>query len=161
MEYWKQIEGWPNYEISNFGNVKSNKGKTERLLKQSPTDRGYLRVNLSNDNKSKTKYIHKLVAVAFLGHVPDGMNVIIDHIDNRKGNNHVSNLQLTTNRENTSKDRTGGHSNHVGVSWDKSRKKWIARIRINGKQTHLGSFTDETAAATRYHIALNALNATQ
>ena len=47
----------------------------------------------------------------------------------------------------------GGTSHFKGVSWNKSHSKWLARIRIDGKLTHLGYFDDEEAAARAYDDA--------
>ena len=53
--------------------------------------------------------------MAFFGHVPGGYKIVVDHIDNNRLNNHVSNLQLITQRENSSKDRKNGTSQYTGV----------------------------------------------
>ena len=68
-EIWKEIEGYPNYRVSNLGNVKSlnysHTGK-EQILKPIVTNRGYLRVCLYKDGKMKSFAVHQLVCKAFL-----------------------------------------------------------------------------------------------
>lgn len=162
VEIWKDIKGYKGkYQISNFGKVKSLARKTshghklqERNLKLIPSQYGYLMVNLSNIKK-KTHIVHKLVAIAFLNHVPCGHKLVIDHKDFNRINNHLSNLKIISQRENTNRKHLKSSSIYVGVCRDKSGKKWQASIRINGRLKHLGLFTDELKASKAYQIALN------
>lgn len=164
MEIFKDIKGYEGlYQVSNFGRVKSfrNGGhglrKEGKLLKPSLCGhkrRKYLKVGFTKDGKMKTFNVHQLVAMMFLGHTPDGTNkVCVDHRDNNQLNNRVDNLQLVSNRENTSKDREGT-SKYTGVSWYKDRNKWIAQIKIDGKSKHLGYFEDEYEAHLAYQNKL-------
>lgn len=66
---------------------------------KSPHGYGRLTVKLSKDGKAKTHLVHRLVAAAFLGPCPDGMQVA--HCDGDPTNNHVSNLRYATPLENT------------------------------------------------------------
>lgn len=94
MEEWKTIEGYPNYMVSNMGRVKSlgnNKARKEKILKGAKNNMGYLQVVLCKEGKTKTYLIHKLVALAFLEN-PDNLPEI-NHIDEDKSNNCVSNLE--------------------------------------------------------------------
>jgi hypothetical protein len=63
MEQYKNINGFENYSISNFGNVRND--KTGRILKPSIDSHGYYKVDLFNDGKKSTKKIHILVAKVF------------------------------------------------------------------------------------------------
>ena len=63
-EMWKQITNYPNYEISNLGNVYSIKNNI--ILKPSQCKNGYLMVVLFCNKKGKSNYIHKLVATHFI-----------------------------------------------------------------------------------------------
>ncbi len=159
MEIFKPVIGYEGrYEVSNLGNVKSlnyARAKKEGLLKPAVNVHGYYFITLCKERKQTTKKIHQLVAEAFLGHSPCGSKVIVDHIDNVKTNNRVENLQLTTNRHNSSKDRKGGSSKYIGVCWDKHRGKWLAQITINDKNKYLGRFTEELEAAAAYIKAVN------
>ena len=92
-EIWKDIKGYENkYQISNLGNVKSLVGN-HKMLKPK-IDRGYKRVGLSMDNKSKLFRVHRLVAEAF---IPNPNNYpMVNHIDRDKINNVDSNLEWCT-----------------------------------------------------------------
>lgn len=91
--------------------------------------------------------------MAFLYHVPNGMGIVVDHKDNIKTNNFDFNLQLITQRLNTSKN-TKSSSKYPGVHWNKINNNWRAQIRINGKAIHLGSFDTEEEAAQAYQQKL-------
>lgn len=155
-EIWKKLPSkYGVYEVSNLGRVKSLKRGGERILKQMRDTNGYPMVALYGDIR-KNFSVHKLVAMMFLDHSPCGMSEIIDHIDNDRLNNNVSNLQITNNRHNCSKD-AGGTSKYTGVSWSNERKKWQCGININGKRKSLGRFKCEYEAHLAYQDALNNL----
>lgn len=161
-EEFRSIPGYEGYyEVSNFGNVKSlgnNKFCKERILSKrliGSIGNQYYALLLYKDGKGKNMKIHILVAMAFLGHKPDGTHkIVVDHIDNNKLNNHLSNLQLISQRENSSKDKKNGSSEYPGVCWHKNLNKWVSYIKINGKLKHLGLFTSEEEAAEVYQNAL-------
>lgn len=103
QEIWKDVKDYEElYQISNFGNLR-RKGlyrynfkrgkeyiKDIKMLKPL-NDRGYLKVQLSRNNKRKTKYIHQLVAEAFIPN-PNKYKEI-NHKDSVPTNNHVDNLE--------------------------------------------------------------------
>ena len=149
-----------------IGNVKSlsrtiTKGNVtyvtkDKILKQSVDSVGYPYVNLSDYKKQKTFRIHQLVAVAFLNHTPDKhKGLVIDHIDGNKLNNMTTNLQLITNKKNTSKDRKNKTSKYTGVSWHKQSNKWLAQFRENGSVKYLGTFETEEEARDAYNASQN------
>lgn len=100
-EIWKTIEDYPNYMVSNMGRVKAinwhREGK-EKEMKPYTTYKGYLRLRLTKDGKSKQFQIHRLVAEAF---IPNPENKpYIDHINTDRTDNRVENLRWVTNKEN-------------------------------------------------------------
>jgi hypothetical protein len=155
MEIWKTIYGYEDYQVSSLGNVKSLKWGKERILKGALGSYGYYEVNLLKDKKQKSFRIHKLVAMAFLGHTPDGTNkIVVDHINNVRTDNRLENLQLITNRENCCKDKRDGSSSFAGVSWHKKSSKWRAAINYNKVYIDLGLFEQEVQARDAYNLAL-------
>lgn len=152
MEEWKIINNYPNYSISNLGNVKNN--RTGKLLKGRLSRKGYLRVGLySDDDKTKNKNIsiHRLVGDSFLEN-PDNKSSI-DHIDRNKQNNNISNLRWATNEEQSrnQKKRVGCSSIYKGVSFYKITNKWLSSITINKKRVCLGYFKTEEEAKDAYN----------
>ena len=79
----------------------------------------------------------------------------IDHINMVKNDNRLCNLREATSSENkwnTRKPCTNT-SGFKGVTWNKKRKKWWAKIRIFGKETYLGQFDNPSDAAATYILA--------
>lgn len=77
------------------------------------------------------------------------MGLEIDHIDGNGLNNQRSNLRICTHRQNLWNSRPynkNTSSTLKGVHWCKARKRWIARVCINGKSTYIGSFLSEDEA---------------
>lgn len=92
----KQIKTHPNYYITCCGKVFSIKNNI--YLKPRIHTKGYLRVCLRNDNKSKDFYIHRLVAKYYIKN-PNNYKEI-NHIDNDKTNNRFKNLEWCSRSEN-------------------------------------------------------------
>lgn len=106
LESWKTVvvDGieYKNYEVSNLGKVRSwidthgNRRSTPIIMSESEHTNGYLQVKLRNGNIYKNLYIHRLVVEAFIGRIPKGFEV--NHIDEDKKNNHLSNLEIVTRK---------------------------------------------------------------
>jgi hypothetical protein len=161
-EIWKDIPGYEGiYQVSNIGNVKSLKFGKEKILKlgmDGKSPRQYYKVILMKDKKKESVKIHKLMAMAFLNHIPCGYKIVVDHINNDRLDNRIENLQLISSRENSSKDKKLGSSKHTGVHFHKNKNKFNANIRINGKKIYLGSFDCEIEASEAYQNALKMYN---
>jgi len=156
-EIWKYVKDYEGvYQVSNLGRVKSLKFGKERILKMVINNAGYILVALHKDGNQKSKNVHQLVAIAFLGHIPCGNNLVVDHINTIKTDNHLDNLQIITHRENCSKDKKGS-SKYTGVSWYKRCNKWQAIININGQNKPLGYFKTELEASEAYQQKLETI----
>lgn len=96
IEIWKDVDGYEGiYQISNLGRVRNKIGL---VLKQKPSKDGYVRILLCKDGKYKAKYVHILVAKAFIPN-PD-CKPEVNHIDANKSHNSSDNLEWVTRREN-------------------------------------------------------------
>lgn len=119
-EIWKDIPGYENcYQVSSAGRVRSKdrvvkyRGDLERSIKgkvlRQSTANGYSRVILSVEGRQDQWLVHRLVALTFLGH-PDFKGAQVNHINSKKRDNRVENLEWVTASENII------HSYEVGTS---------------------------------------------
>lgn len=115
QEIWKDIPGYCGYyQVSNLGRARSVDRVVYRkfnhnvygkmfykgqLLKIGKFKTGYSRINLKKDGKSKSAVFSRIVWEAFNGPIPDGME--INHLDENKERNCLSNLSLMTPKENS------------------------------------------------------------
>ena len=123
---WRDIVGSEGvYEVSSHGRVRSiprvvhRPGGSDlpvqgRILSLNGNSRGYLRAELWRNNRRKRHFVHRLVAVTFIGDDPgDGLDVC--HNDGNHLNNQVSNLRWDTRSANM-KDRI-----KHGTDWQASK----------------------------------------
>ena len=96
VETFVKIEGFENYEVSNLGKVRNIKSGI--MLKPWITKDGYLRHCLYKHNKRKNLLLHRIIATAFIDN-PEAKPQV-NHIDENKLNNDLSNLEWCTEREN-------------------------------------------------------------
>lgn len=120
-EIFKDVVNYEGiYQISNFGNIKTLKrniynklGKLhyiqpEKLLKPTVFKNGYKYISMHKNKKVKVKTIHSLVAEAFIYNIHNKRT--INHIDGNKLNNHISNLEWATDKENLE------HNFNIGIT---------------------------------------------
>jgi hypothetical protein len=160
MEIWKDIPGYEGlYEMSVCGKVKSlNYRRTGKIhdLKCVKHNSGYYYVNLVNNKGiKKVFFIHQLMGMSFLGFTPNRHELVVDHINNKKTDNRLENLQIITHRENCTKDKKRNLPTGVGFL-PKRKKSYNSRIRINGKRVSLGYFLtpEEASEAYQKHLKL-------
>lgn len=91
---WKQIRNG-DYDVTPWGHVRDRRLRT---LKAYISVDGYWFVNLLVEGQRKHVKVHILVAEAFIGPRPEGLQ--INHKDGVKTNNHISNLEYCTAQEN-------------------------------------------------------------
>ena len=104
-EIWKDIKGYPGYQISNLGRVWSS--KRNRYMKPVANNGGYLQIKLIAVNgKRKNELVHRLVALHF-----------IDNPDNKpiRDDNRVSNLEWVSKSENNTLGRKLPYKWHKNV----------------------------------------------
>lgn len=144
-EQWVQVPGYENtYSVSNLGRVHSIRQRI--CLKPGINSEGYMNVVFCVGGKPKTFRLHRIVAEAFFGRCPLGME--INHKDGDKLNNRLSNLEFVTPKENTA------HSFRLG-----KRRGLIDRESVNELKSknltfkHIGILlgVNERTARRRYH----------
>jgi hypothetical protein len=94
---WRIIPSFPNYECSNTGLIR--RAKTGEILKQRDIDmnRPYQIVSIWYNKKKYTKKVSRLI---WEGFNDCACGLTIDHIDQNKCNNNLSNLRCITNKDN-------------------------------------------------------------
>ena len=118
-EIWKDIDGYPGYQVSNYGRVKSldrvsfkGSNMKGRILNQRTNEKGYLLVRLQNSDTGESDMfrVHRLVALAFIpnpGNLPQ-----VNHKDEDKTNNNIDNLEWCTN----------WYNNHYGTRYERQKE---------------------------------------
>ena len=100
-ETWRLVLGG-DYEVSYLGNVRRATAvrgtRAEKMLTRFMATTGYYVVNVRVGRRGRVMHVHALVAEAFIGPRPDGVQV--NHIDGVKTNNAPSNLEYVTRAEN-------------------------------------------------------------
>lgn len=92
-----EIKEFEDYLINTNGEIISKRLK--KPLKKRKIKNGYYQVCLCNNKKRKYLLIHRLVAQTF---IPNPLNMPqVNHIDENKNNNNVSNLEWCTAQYNT------------------------------------------------------------
>lgn len=109
MSTWIPVAGWEDlYEVSDAGEVR--RISTGRILRPSPNPKGYLIAVLSGHGRRWGVPVHRLVAEAFIGPLPQGMHTC--HSDGDNQNNAAANLRYDTRSENElDKVRHGRNAN--------------------------------------------------
>lgn len=160
----KDIKGFEGlYAITEDGQIWSNKRKTPHLhsnrhggkriqgfitvggyfIKNTLGRRGYLVVNLQKNGKGYTRYIHRLIAIAYMPLIR-GKNYI-NHKNGIKTDNSIENLEWCTDKENSIHAwNTGLVHSHEGIKGAKNHKAKltdeqvlkIRRLRKEGKTLH-------------------------
>jgi len=168
-EIWKDIPNYEGYyQVSNLGRVKSLKRfikaknnslklTHDRIIRPG-ISRGYSKVILCIDKKRKSFTVHQLVVITFLNHKPLGMKKVVNHINFKKSDNRVENLEIITQRENANRKHLNSTSKYVGVYFSKEKNRWKSQIVINKKTISLGSFKKEIDAHLAYQSKLKEIN---
>ena len=162
-ETWKPVKEFEKlYEVSDKGRIRNSRGK---ILKTYRNNSGYHCIKFTVNNQRTHHLLHRLIASTFL--TPDIHQVEVNHINENKDDNTLTNLEWCTRSHNkqhsmatgtydkiyTTKNSLGKKhlpnctSAYYNVGWDKARCKWTATIRHEGKNLERKRFDTEEAAA--------------
>jgi YesN/AraC family two-component response regulator len=96
MTIWKEIPGFPLYEASNTGLIRSNnRGRIKHILKPYTMKNGYQTCQLGRGNHF---LVHRLILLTFIGECQEGCEG--NHINGIKSDNSISNLEYISHRDN-------------------------------------------------------------
>lgn len=113
-EIWKDIEGYPGYQVSSEGKVRTYNKVTftkkhgvrhweNRILKYKKQTNDYktgYRVDLWKDGQPKTFLVARLVAFTFFEKDFNDKSITVNHKDGNRLNNKITNLEIVTLKEN-------------------------------------------------------------
>ena len=107
---------------------------------------GYRFGCLTVDGTKEKFAAHRVIWKMEFGVDPDE----IDHVSGERMDNRLQNLRDVSRRVNGQNIgiSSANKSGHIGVYWNKQRGKWHAKIKIDGKDRHIGFFSDLGEAAS-------------
>lgn len=98
IEIWKPVPNFETkYEVSNFGRLRNR--TTKKLKPADFNNYGYARLQAFDGVNSKKLFVHRLVAIVFIGE-PTDPTFVVNHIDGDKTNNMVNNLEWVSRSDN-------------------------------------------------------------
>ena len=160
-ENWCKIQDFPDYSVSDLGQIRRDTGgrgaKPGRILKPSKDANGYACVNLWRNNAQVKHYIHRLVALAFLGTPPSDSHHVA-HWDGDGMNAKLQNLRWVTQAENEADKLRHGRANYAkprSVSISQATEA-VARLgageSMNSIAKDMGFAWDTLKRAVDFHL---------
>lgn len=148
MEIWKDIDGYEGlYRVSSHGDVISV--RSGNLMTPAVDKYGYFNVCLTKDGRSVSRKVHRLVAQAFIENPLNKEQV--NHIDENKANNSVSNLEWATARENTNH---GTRNVRMGLSKRNTNCTEVMQLDLCGNPIRKWSSFNEVYRQNGYDTGL-------
>ena len=130
------------------GNSRVKVGRTAGSI----SGKGYINIKF----KQKTYQAHRLIYLYHYGYLPE----VLDHINGVKTDNRIENLRKATASQNQHNRvlNANNTSGYKGVTFNKLRNKWQAKVKTNNVYKHLGLFEDIEDAAmavSKYRLAVH------
>jgi hypothetical protein len=128
---WRECKGFPQYEVSSAGEIR----RGGRLRKPTQSRLGYVWIAFCVEGVIHRRYVHVLVAEAFHGPRPPGMQV--DHINHQRDDNRAANLRWLSRSDNLIRrvaPNLGGKPPKRGTRLSDDEAMEIHRLRGEGWQ---------------------------
>ena len=149
-EIWKDVVGFEGlYKVSNKGRVLGSR----KILSSSSNGTGYQKVALFLGKKCCMRYVHRLVAQAFILNPENKPQV--NHKDRNKSNNCVENLEWLTEKENFRHALLNGHKTLGEYCWKRTKECNSKPVRCVETGEIFNSLTD---AANKHKVNLGGLS---
>lgn len=145
------IPGADDYMVSRCGKVLSTKKKPCIILKQFKDKLGYMKVSICDGKTVKTRTVHSLSAITFLGSTPEGHEIA--HNDGNPSNNNIANLRFATFAENQA-DRAGHGTECRG---EKNPLAKLDDLRVKEARTLFKKGMTKTDIARRLGVTRSAI----
>lgn len=154
-ENWKPVNGFPGYEISDWGRVRSFKRcKTGKEIHPQLSRTGYFKIKLVKNGKLHAFFVHRLVALHFCPNPDPAHKTTVNHIDENKLNNFAGNLDWMSPKENANHGYQGkikkkvAQEKFLAKNAGRFRKKIAQYELTNGRKGPLiRTFKDSHEAA--------------
>lgn len=156
----KDIEGYPNYQVSDDGRIFSKDyygktGKFKEILTR-VRGKGYIGVTIYNNGSPKTFSVHRLVAKAFVPN-PKGYNEV-NHINSKRDDNRAINLEWCNQSENIKHGYRYG--NCVPTSGEKSGSHILTEEQVLSiRQIHVSQKISRAKLSVMFNISQGAIQA--
>lgn len=112
----------------------------------------YARMEVTKKGEKARVYMHRLIIGAKKGQVVDHING--DGLDNRRANLRI----CSYSRNGLNRARVNNPHGHIGITWDKNRRKWRAQIVVDYKRRNLGRFDRKADAIKARQAAMAIVN---
>lgn len=150
VETWRDIPGFPDYQASDCGRIRSRKTGAWQVLRQTPhRGNGYLVVSPRVGGRYVARSVHRLITRAFLG---DAAGRDVNHINGNKHDNRLENLEYLSRGENHRHAYRSGLRDAVGRKLTRDQVGQIAALRGRSTQTEIaGLFGVSRSTVGRIH----------
>jgi HNH endonuclease/NUMOD4 motif len=144
---WRIIPGWPDYEVSEWGDVRrrtpARNARPGMVLAPFYRKNGYAQLQLNANRRRRRFLVHRLVAIAFVGPQSSPAHEIA-HLNGNRAHNHHSNLRWVLHRENEDHKHQHGtrqRGSRIGNSRLTEEQVGVikAELRRGKTQTELGA----------------------
>jgi hypothetical protein len=146
---WRPIPGFSSYEASGRGDIRRAVSfrhyPAGMVLRQRRNRFGYTTVRLSERGIARDVFVHRLVALAFIGPQPTPQHEVA-HRDGDKANNHWRNLRWATKSENCKEKRTLGELPDIRGEKHPQARLTEALVLAMRERRRQGAFFREIAA---------------